>query len=643
MGHFFFLNLLEAAGTTNKGLPFSTNTVRRRQTAPAPLCQFSVYSTHCYMTRLLFLTLSLLVSLATAAQDTPKGPIIPNVVADTYIPAYYQNIDGYLGYRLNVNLDKRLLQIDSATILSGFEHRPGSQTWIGEHVGKFLFSASKTYAYTHDPRLKQLMDAIVRTYISCQLPDGYLGTYLTKDRWTAWDVWAHEYAIIGLLNYYSITGYTPALETAKKAADLICRTFGDEPGKRDLMPAGEHMGLAPGSILSPMVDLYRYTADPKYLAFCRYILRAFEQPDGPKILSRLESTGDVTKVGDAKAYEMLSCLLGIVKYYKLTGDQHYLQAALTAWTDIAARRLYITGTASDHEIFHPAGDLKATNADNMGEGCVTVTWLQFNLALLQLTGNLKYAKEIERSVYNHLLAAENPHTGCVSYYTALLGAKPYRCDQGFSCCLSSVPRGISLIPETIGGTIDKKFTVLLYENGLATTTITTTDGSGMALQVKSSTKFPSNGRVDFLVAPAKAAEFAIQFRVPEWSANFKAIAGNKIYAGKKGTLLTIQRKWTPGEHVQVTFDIPVDILPGGPSYPNAIAVKRGPQVLAIDKALNDSSAGIHYNGQPKLSDAATVLPNSWSWKEAFYLGKWVLVPFAEAGQTNGEVVVWINK
>jgi len=587
----------------------------------------------------------------TLTPDTPQliHPLVPNRVPDKYIPAQYQNIGGYLGYRLYTNLDKRLLQIDSATILSGFEHRPGTQTWIGEHVGKFLFSASKTYTYTHDPRLKQLMDAIVHTYIVCQQPDGYLGTYLEKDRWTAWDVWAHKYAIIGLLNYYAVTGYTPALETAKKAADLLVTTFGDTPGKRNLMPAGEHVGLAPGSILEPMVDLYRYTNNPNYLAFCQYILRAFEQPDGPKILSRLESTGDVTTVGDAKAYEMLSCLLGIIKYYKLTGDERYLRAAHTAWTDIATRRLYITGTASDHEIFMPIGDLKATNADNMGEGCVTVTWLQFNLALLQLTGDAKYAREIERSVYNHLLAAENPQTGCVSYYTALLGAKPYRCDQGFSCCLSSIPRGISLIPETIGGTIDGQFTVLLYENGLARTKIQTADAGAMSLEVKSSTRFPAVGIVDYLITPAKIATFRINFRVPEWSENFSVAIGDAIYVGKKGSILSIQRKWIPGEHAKVTFEMPVEVLSGGSSYPNAIAIKRGPQVLALDKALNpacDSSTKMTLGSHPILTDAASTLPDNWSWKEAFYLEgvgqKWILVPFAEAGQTSAAIAVWIN-
>jgi len=584
------------------------------------------------------------------------GPVVPNKVADKYVPASYQDIGGYLGYRLDVNLHKRLLHIDSATILAGFERRPGAQTWIGEHVGKFLFSASKMYAYSHDPQLRQLMDAMVRTYIACQLPDGYLGTYLFKDRWTEWDVWAHKYAIIGLVNYYSVTGYKPALETAQRAADLICRTFGDDSARRDLMPAGDHNGLAPGSILEPMVDLYRYTGNPKYLTFCRYILRAYEQPDGPKIISRLEKSADVTRVGDAKAYEMLSCFLGILKYYQLTGEEKYLRLLQKAWTDIVTNRRYITGTASDHEIFVGTGILKASNADMMGEGCVTVTWIQFNLALLQITGELKYAAELERSVYNHLLAAEDPQTGCVSYYTALMGVKPYRCDQGFSCCLSSVPRGISLIPEMIGGKIDGNFTLLLYENGVAATSVQSADGSTISLTAKSSTHFPADGIVDLTVDPDRTAEFTIDLRVPEWAQNFSAEVAGQHYAATKNQLLAIKRTWKKGDKIKISFAMPVEVLPGGLSYPHMVAFRRGPQVLALDKALNpgvDSLINITYAAAasgPQLADASATLPAAWGWKEAFYLDakigdtskKVMLVPFAEAGQTSGDVAVWVT-
>lgn len=604
----------------------------------------------------LFITVSTLLAKAEAnALDTTlHGPIVPNKIPDRYLPAAYRDIGGYLGYRLDANLEKRLLQIDTATILAGVEHRPGAQTWIGEHVGKFLFSASRTYAYTHDPRLKHLMDAVAQTYISCQMPDGYIGTYLYKDRWTEWDVWAHKYAIIGLLNYYAVTGYQPALTTAERAADLICRTFGDDSSRRDLMTAGEHNGLAPGSILEPMVNLYRYTGDPKYLAFSRYILRAFEQPDGPKIVSALAKYSDVTKVGDAKAYEMLSCFVGLLDYYRLTGEDKYLHLLETAWTDITKNRLYITGTASDHEIFVGPGILKATNADNMGEGCVTVTWIQFNLSLLRITGEAKYAEEIERSVYNHLLAAENPQTGCVSYYTALQGVKPYRCDQGYSCCLSSVPRGISLIPEMIGGKIDGQFSVLLYENGETSATIHTEDADDITLKLRSITRFPSEGKVDVGITPSKPAFFTIKFRIPEWSANFRASMNDTASGETRGNFLYVHRTWKPGDHLTIRFDMPVKVLPGGASYPNAVAIQRGPQVLAIDKGLTaglDTLSTITYSGNTQLTDATAALPKDWDWKEAFFIDakvnaapqKLLLVPFAEAGQKTGEVQVWVTR
>src|SRR5258708_31629818 len=83
--------------------------------------------------------------------DTTKflGPIVSNVIVDKYVPAYYQNIGGDLCPRFGVYLGQRLLQNDSATLLSGFSRRPRASTSIGEHVGKFLFFASKAYAYRH--------------------------------------------------------------------------------------------------------------------------------------------------------------------------------------------------------------------------------------------------------------------------------------------------------------------------------------------------------------------------------------------------------------------------------------------------------------------------------------------------------------
>ena len=83
-----------------------------------------------------------------------------------------------------------------------------------------------------------------------------------------------------------------------------------------------------------MVLLYRFTGDQKYLDFCRYILAQWETPKGPKIISTLLSARRVDKAGNAKAYEMLSCLNGLLEFYRTVGDEKMFQAALNAWQDI---------------------------------------------------------------------------------------------------------------------------------------------------------------------------------------------------------------------------------------------------------------------------------------------------------------------
>src|SRR5438045_4906686 len=67
--------------------------------------------------------------------------------------------------------------------------------------------------------------------------------------------------------------------------------------------------LTPRPTLFPYTTLfrsYRLTGEPRYLGFCKYILRAWEQPNGPHIISTLLTQKRVDKVGNGKAYEMLS-------------------------------------------------------------------------------------------------------------------------------------------------------------------------------------------------------------------------------------------------------------------------------------------------------------------------------------------------
>ncbi len=577
------------------------------------------------------------VLLAMAASAAPR-PAVEDKVKDRFVPAPYgsQTIGGILGERLRVNLEGRLLHVDEAALLGGFQSRPGKQAWIGEHAGKFLHAASNAYEYSRDERLKALMDRMARALVAAQLPDGYLGTYTGDKRWTSWDVWVHKYDLIGLLSYYKITGWEPALDASRKAGDLLCRTFGDAPGQRDIIQSSTHVGMAAMSVLEPMVELYRYTGEKRYLDFCRYITRTYDQPNGPKIIRSLLETHSVYKTANAKAYEMMSNLVGLVELYRLTGDEQFLKPAVIAWDDIRAKRLYITGATSSHEHFKDDFVLPGFEAAAVGEGCATVTWLQLGWQLLRVTGEAKYAEELERTVYNQLLGAQDPHNGNICYFTALAGKKPY--GPGVNCCVSSEPRGISMIPQLVWGTRDKGLAVLFYVPG------------GIRGKLKSETTFPLSG--DVALTMESAGSFPLYLRVPEWTKRYTAKAAGKTFTGRPGEFLTIDRDWKLGDRIDIRVDMEPHVIAGGQSYPNSVAIRRGPQVLAIERAVNPDLPYLHLaaakQSTVRLREAKA--PGWWG-SQVYALGAVVvakgekrnrevlLVPFADAN----EYTVWLSK
>lgn len=141
------------------------------------------------------------------------------------------------------------------------------------------------YQNSHDPSLKILIDGLAQQLIAAQLDDDYLGTYSLDRHWTSWDVWSHKYDLIGLLSYYQMSGYKPALAASEKIGDLLCTTFGSQPGQMNTLKAGPHVGMAATCILDPMTDLYRFTGNKKFLDFCFYLTKSYNNPGGPRIIS----------------------------------------------------------------------------------------------------------------------------------------------------------------------------------------------------------------------------------------------------------------------------------------------------------------------------------------------------------------------
>lgn len=537
--------------------------------------------------------------LTTAAALAPFGTAakaaLPRVVEQVAerlraVPLDQCEIGGPLAERFDVNATGRLMRVDLDRLLGAFVHKDGEPVedaiWLGEHAGKFLDAACRTLRHRHDPALRKRVDRAASTLIAAQQADGYLGTYPDAKRWTGWDVWTHQYNLMGLLAYHELTGAPDALASGARIGDLLCRTFGDGPEQRDIVRSGEHRGMAATSVLESMCRLYRATSDARYLAFCRYIVAAYEHEGGSRIVTALLDHGSVHRVANGKAYEMLLNLVGLVDLHRLTGEADLLRAVLRGWEDIVAHQLYASGTASMAEHFQTPGQLFSLPASRVGETCVTVTWLELNWRLLKLTGEARFGEEIERTIFNQLLAAQDAQSGDFCYYTSYCGPKPYR--SGILCCVSSGPRGIAMLPELTWAQDDRSISLNLYMAGRTKLSI-----GGADVTLVQETAFPRSGAVTLTLDCSRPARFALRLRVPRWTADYAAVIGGKRYVGVPGEWLVIERQWAGTEIVAIMMEMTVRTVPGAPSYPDRVGVMRGPQLLSLDTALNPTLPSIH--------------------------------------------------
>ena len=598
---------------------------------------------------------------ALQAADPPRRPepLVAERVPERYqsLPFEAQQLGGILADRMRVNVEGRLLHIDEQTFLSPFAHRDGAghfdAAWVGEHAGKFLDAACNALRYSDQAELRRSAGRIAKTLMASQGRDGYLGTYPADRRWAGWDVWVHKYNLIGLLSYYELSADPAALHSCRRMGDLIVSTFGEASGQRDIVAAGEHIGMAATSVLEPMCRLYRFTGDPRHLEFCKYVVRAYEQANGPRIVSTLLAGGGVYRTANGKAYEMLSNFNGLVDLYRLTADRKLLDAVLRAWDNIVQHQLYRTGTISAMEHFQPEGRLLSLPSSNVGETCATVTWLQLNWRLWRLTGEARFGQEIERTVYNHLLAAQDAKSGNFSYYTAWVGPKEFT--DAVLCCVSSGPRGISLIPQLTWAVAPDALVINLYTSGRARFQI-----QGAPVEVLSETTFPSEGHVTLTVNSKRALRFTVRLRVPEWVSSFEVNTGSRRLTGRPGQMLDVTQVWRGSSTLDIRMDLPTRIWPGAPIYAECVLLQRGPQVLALEQSLNPAVPYLHRVALGDASDPSvrksTTVPIGWQHGQIYEFDGVVgladgtdqlrferrtlrLVPFADAATGS----VWVTR
>ena len=505
-------------------------------------------------------------------------------------------VGGYVGGRIDDCFRHRVKEQDVDEIVEPFRHRIESWKWNSEFWGKWTLGAIGAYRYTGDAELYAKIAKSVNEIIETQTPDGYIGNYPPENQLKEWDIWGRKYTMLGLLSWYELTGERKALDAAAGVADHLISQVG--PGKTNIVLTGGYRGMPSSSVLEPIMSLYNKTGEQRYLDFAKYIVTQWETPEGPQLISKADVPVALrfphparwfNYANGQKAYEMMSCYEGLLEFYKVTGNKVDYDAVLVAYSHILAEEINIAGSGSAVECWYGGKSLQTVPTYHTMETCVGFTWMQFCSRLLAITGDSRFADNIERTFYNAILGSLKDDGCQIAKYTPLEGWRvegERQCGLNINCCNANGPRAFAMIPS-LSYVADKDcLTINFYGESEAEISL----GKRNRMKVVQTGNYPAGGDISIEIAPDKAADFTVALRIPEWSrrSSARVISGADTLSVKLdeltvGEYAKISRRWKKGDRIELGLDMTARVVEQNMHY----AITRGPLVLARDSRFGD--------------------------------------------------------
>ena len=508
------------------------------------------------------------------------------------VPAKNIKIKGYAGNKIDMVISERIQAQDLDHLIEPFHLKNETWAWQSEFWGKWMLSAVAAWKYNREDELMETMAYAVKGLLETQLENGYIGNYGPENQLTAWDIWGRKYSMLGLIRYFEISDDKNALEAAKRVANHLMSQVG--PEKKDIVFTGNYRGMASSSVLEPIVYLYNHTGEKKYLDFAEYIVSQWETEDGPKLISKAVEGVWVSErfphppkwwswENGQKAYEMMSCYEGLLQLYLVTGNHKYFKAVVDVVENIIDTEINIAGSGSAFECWYHGIENQTRPTYHTMETCVTITWMKLCFALLQVTGDSKYADQIEKTFYNALLASMKYDASEIAKYSPLEGTRhagEEQCGMHINCCNANGPRGFTLMPAFAFMNSENDISVNFYCESEAKIELE----NGAKVELEQKTFFPEDGKINILVKPEKAGEFVLKLRIPEWSKQtVLKVNGTDFSEFTPGSYAIISKTWKKGDQIELMLDMSGKLV----KQKGYQAILYGPLVLARDSRFND--------------------------------------------------------
>ncbi|HEY8998353.1 MAG TPA: beta-L-arabinofuranosidase domain-containing protein [Edaphobacter sp.] len=485
----------------------------------------------------------------------------------------------------------------------------------GHTFGQYLSGLARAYAITGDPATKQKIHRLVTGFAPTATKNFY-GHYCLP-------AYTFEKTMCGLSDAAALAGDRDAFAVLDKATDAVLPWLPEKALNRKEMAARPHPNVAytwdeSYTLPENFYIAYKRGAGDRY----RKLAQRFLQDD--TYFNPL-AAGENVLPGE-HAYSHVNALCSAMQAYKVDGSRKHFTAAKNGFRFVQEQS-FATGGWGPNETFQKPGtsglaDSMAKTHSSFETPCGAYGHFKITRYLLCATGDSRYGDSMETVLYNTILGARPIKPNGITFYYSDYSNDAVKKDyeQAWPCCSGTFPQltadyGISSYFRTLHGVAVNLYTPsrLSWKQGAAQVSLT------------QQTSYPQSNETTLIVTTDRSERFSIQLRIPSWAGQQTRVQINGRHADLHpvaGSWLTIDRTWKSGDHIEVTFDMPLRLAPLDEQHPNLVALMYGPTALFAIHPISGTMS------RSSLLAARRASSSSVDWQVATDSGPIIMRPFS---------------
>jgi len=425
-------------------------------------------------------------------------------------------------------------RIDNFIFAGGIEEGKfkGEYGFNDSDLYKIMEGAAYSLMLDEDPELRAYLDSLVYYVSKAQEEDGYL--------YTAWTLKANEYNDFACCTYSEEGKW---IETSNSSHEFYNVGHMYEAAVAHFLATGESKFLdvatksadliydvcitqgnnyVPGhqEIEIGLVKLFRVTGEEKYLQLAKHLLdiRA-DVLDVEYSQAHLPVTEQSEAVGHAvRANYMYSAMADVAA---ITDDSAYLAAIGNLWSNVVEKKLSVTGGVGASRHGEAYGENYELPNHPYNETCAAIANVYWNQRMFLLHGDSKYMDVLERTLYNGVMAGLSLDGTLFFYPNTLQHDGETTFNQGVNgrspwFGCSCCPSNLSRFVPSVAGYAYATRGNRTYVNLFMNSKVMLETSEG-ALALVQQTGYPWEGNVRLEIENSNPVNASIHIRIPGWA------------------------------------------------------------------------------------------------------------------------------